>query len=96
MAEDMLLEYSEGMESSKVGWGSVDLNKLRALMQLHTANVDIIRRAPYVARVQSSNLLFHLLKSMEQAKTGQPIAGTLTRPGDRLLILSGHDGNIEP
>jgi 4-phytase/acid phosphatase len=94
MAEDMLLEYSEGMESSKVGWGRVDLNKLRALMQLHTANVDIIQRAPYVARVQSSNLLFHLLKSMEQAKTGQPIAGALTRPGDRLLIVSGHDGNI--
>jgi 4-phytase/acid phosphatase len=94
MAEDMLLEYTEGMESSKVGWGRVDLNKLRALMQLHTANVDINQRAPYVARVQSSNLLFHLVKSMEQAESGQPVAGALTRPGDRLLILSGHDGNI--
>jgi 4-phytase/acid phosphatase len=94
MAEDMLLEYTEGMESSKVGWGRVDLNKLRELMQLHTANVDITQRAPYVARVQSSNILFHLVKSMKQAETGQPVAGALTRPGDRLLILSGHDGNI--
>src|SRR5208337_283257 len=94
MAEDMLLEYTEGMDLSKVGWGRVDIHKLRELMQLHTANVDITQRAAYVARVQSSNLLFHVVKSMEQAKTGEAVAGALTRPGDRLLILSGHDGNI--
>lgn len=94
MTEDFLLEYAEGMDMSNVGWGKVDLNKLRELLQLHTANVDINQRPSYIARVQSSNMLFHVLKSMEQAETGHPVAGALTKSGDRLLILSGHDGNI--
>jgi len=94
MAEDLLLEYAEGMDAEKVGWGHVDIHKLRELMQLHTANVDIMQRASYVARAQSSNLLYHVLKSMEQAVEERPVAGALTRPDDRLLILSGHDSNL--
>ena len=94
MAEDFLLEYSEDMEAANVGWGRVDIEKLRELIQLHTANVDINQRASYVARIQSSNMLFHVLQSLEQAEAGHAVAGALTRPGDRLLILSGHDGNI--
>ncbi len=94
MAEDLLLEYTDGMDAAKVGWGRVDLKKLRELMQLHTANVDINQRAGYVARMQSSNMLFHVVRSIEQAETGHPVAGALSKPGDRLLILSGHDGNI--
>ena len=94
MAENFLLEYSDGMEAADVGWGRVDIKKLRELMQLHTANVDLNQRATYVARIQSSNMLFHVLRSMEQVETVHAVAGALTRPGDRLLILSGHDVNI--
>jgi 4-phytase/acid phosphatase len=94
MAEDLLLEYAEGMDAANVGWGRVDVQKLRELMQLHTANVDINQRPSYIARIQSSNLLFHVLQSMEQTVEGHPVAGALTKPGDRLLILSGHDTNI--
>jgi 4-phytase/acid phosphatase len=94
MAEDLLREYANGMDAANVGWGRVDIEKLREIMQLHTANVDINQRASYVARIQSSNMLFHVVKSIEQAETGHPVAGALTKPGDRLLILSGHDGNL--
>lgn len=94
MAENLLLEYAEGMESANVGWGRVDAHKLREIMQLHTANVDIAQRATYVARIQSSNMLSHLIQSMQQAATGRPVTGALTRPGDRLLILFGHDTNL--
>jgi 4-phytase/acid phosphatase len=31
---------------------------------------------------------------MEQAVEERPVAGALTRPDDRLLILSGHDSNL--
>jgi 4-phytase/acid phosphatase len=94
MAENLLLEYSEGMEAANVGWGHVDIQKLRELLQLHTANEDIAQRTSYVARAQSSNLLFHILQSMEQETGGHPVAGALTKPGDRLLILVGHDTNL--
>ena len=94
MAENMLLEYTEGMDAANVGWGRVDIHKLRELMQLHTAHEEITGRTRYIARTQSSNLLLHILLSMEQAAEAHPVKGALTKPGDRLLILVGHDTNI--
>lgn len=94
MTENMLLEYTEGMDTANVGWGRVDIHKLRELLQLHTASEDISGRTRYIARVQSSNLLFHVLQSMEQAQSNHSIVGALSKPGDRLLILVGHDTNL--
>jgi len=94
MAENMLLEYAEGMDAANVGWGRVDLRTLRELLQLHTAHEDISDRTSYIARGQSSNLLFHILLSMQQAVSAQPVAGAVGKPGDRLLILVGHDTNL--
>jgi hypothetical protein len=91
MAENMLLEYTEGMDTVDVGWSRVDIHKLRELMQIHTAHEELTARASYIARVESSNLLFHILRSMEQATEDHPLAGALTKPGDRLLLLVGHD-----
>ena len=100
MSENVLLEYTEGMDAANVGWGHVDADKLRALLQLHTASEDIVQRTPYIAQAQSSNLLFHVLRSMEQEATlgqetaGHSVPGSLTKPGDRVLILVGHDTNL--
>ena len=94
MSENFMLEYTEGMDAAQVGWGRVDLQKLRDLLQLHTASGDIGQRTGYIARVESSNLLSHMLRSMEQSAGGHPVAGALSKPGDRLLILVGHDTNI--
>jgi 4-phytase/acid phosphatase len=92
MAENLLLEYTDGM--AQVGWGRVNGNKLRELLQLHTAGSDIERRTSYIARVQSSNMLSHILDSMQQAIAQKPLAGALSKPADRLLILVGHDTNL--
>jgi 4-phytase / acid phosphatase len=94
MSENLLLEYTEGMDAAKVGWGHVDADKLRALLQLHTASEDIAQRTPYIAQAQSSNLLIHVLRSMEQEATGHQVTGALGKPGDRVLILVGHDTNL--
>ncbi len=32
---------------------------------------------------------------MEQAVAGKAVAGALGKPGDRMLVLAGHDTNIE-
>jgi len=94
MAENMLLEYAEGMDAAQVGWGRVDIHKLREQMQLHAAHEEITGRSSYIARAQSSNLLWHVLLSMQQAAESHPVKGALTKPGDRLLILVGHDTNL--
>jgi 4-phytase/acid phosphatase len=94
MAENLLLEYAEGMDATQVGWGLVDANKVRELMQLHTANAELERRTSYIARVGSSNMLRHILSSIEQAIDGKAIDGALGKPEDRLLVLVGHDTNL--
>jgi 4-phytase/acid phosphatase len=94
MAENLLLEYTEGMDAPQVGWGRVDVNKVREVMQLHTANAELERRTGYIARAGSSNLLRHILNSMEQAMSGKAVSGALGKPDDRLLILVGHDTNL--
>jgi 4-phytase / acid phosphatase len=94
MAENLLLEYTDGMDKTQVGWGRVCRNKLMELLQLHTASSDLERRTNYLARVQASNLLSHILNSMQQAVLQQATPGALTKPTDRLLILVGHDTNL--
>lgn len=94
MTENLLLEYTEGMDAAGVGWGRLDAEKLRYLLQLHVAAEDIGQRTGYIARSQASNLLDHLLRSMRQVAEQHAVAGALSKPDDRLLILVGHDTNL--
>ena len=56
LVENLLLEYTEGMDASKVGWGCVDDGKLRSLMALHTAATDFTERTTIMAQIGASAL----------------------------------------
>jgi 4-phytase / acid phosphatase len=94
LSEDFLLEYINGMEGKDLGWGRLDAGKLLEIMRLHAAYADLERQTPYVARLQGSNLLSHVLRSMEQAVKASAVKGSLGEVGDRILIIVGHDTNI--
>jgi 4-phytase/acid phosphatase len=94
LSEDFLLEYLNGMNGNDLGWGRLDAAKLMEIMRLHAAYADLARQTQYVARVQGSNLLSHILRSMEQAINGQIVAGSLSDVSDRVLVIVGHDTNI--
>jgi 4-phytase/acid phosphatase len=94
MVENLLLEYADGKNGKDLGWGRLDESKLNEVIAIHTAYADLARRTQYLAGVQGSNLLSHILRSMEQAVSGKPVPGALGKPGDRLLLLTGHDTNI--
>ena len=53
-----------------------------------------MRRTPYLARARGSNLLAHLLRSLEQAASGQRDANALGGEDDQILVISGHDTNL--
>jgi 4-phytase/acid phosphatase len=94
ITENFLLEYTQGMDASSVGWGCVDGDKLRSLIDLHTAAEDFAGRTKTIARMQASNLLDHVLRAMEQSVTGKPVSGAPDAPADRALFLIGHDTNL--
>lgn len=94
LAENLLLEYANGMSGQDLGWGRLDEAKLREISAIHIAYADLARRTEYAARVQGSNLLRHIVLSMEQAVSDKAVPGALGKPGDRVLLLAGHDTNI--
>lgn len=94
LAEDILLEYANGFSEKDLGWGRLNARNLERILHLHADYAEITRRSPEVARARGSNLLAHVLASMEQAAGGKATSGALGRPGDTALILMGHDTNI--
>jgi 4-phytase/acid phosphatase len=95
LSENLLLEYTEGMDAASVGWGCVDGQNLRQLMDLHTAATDFTQRTPAVAEMQSAPLLAQIRAAFNQAVTGTPSPESLAKPSDRALFLIGHDTNLE-
>jgi 4-phytase/acid phosphatase len=93
MSENLLLEYTNGMQGADLGWGRLNKQNLLQVLELHGAYADLTRRTPYLARVRGSNLLAHILHSMEQAASGMAVPGSISRPGDNVLVLVGHDTN---
>jgi len=94
LSEVFLLEYTEGIPDSALGWGRLNKEKLLQILELHTVYADVARRNPYLARARGSNLLAHILASLEQAASGAGVAGALGQPGSALAILAGHDTNL--
>ncbi|MDR3751328.1 MAG: histidine-type phosphatase [Terracidiphilus sp.] len=100
MVEDILLEYVDGKPLPEVGWGRVDAPTLHRLMPLHTKQFTFSTRLPVTARTQGSNLMAHILDTLEQAaqqrqgKEAKPVPGALGPVGTHLVYISGHDSNL--
>lgn len=94
MSENLLLEYANGFEGNDLGWGRLTKENLLKILEIHGLYADLMRRTNYLAQVRGSNLLSHVLRSLEQASSGKPVPGALGHPGDKLLVLSGHDTNL--
>jgi len=92
-SENLLLEYANGMEGKALGWGRLTRENLDKVLEIHGAYADLMRRTPYLARSRGSNMLAHLLHSLEQAATGKAVNGALGQPSDALLVVAGHDTN---
>jgi 4-phytase/acid phosphatase len=94
LAENLLLEYADGFRGKNLGWGRLDAKNLRQIMAIHTAYADLARRTSYLARARGSNLLFHVVASLDQAVIGKRVPGALGAPDGRVLLLVGHDTNL--
>jgi len=94
LSEDLLLEYADGMPMSSVGWGNVDDAELGRLLALHTIYFRLIHQTPAIAKAEASAMLQTITRTLEQGVEGKPVDGAKGTPGDKLVILAGHDTNI--
>jgi 4-phytase/acid phosphatase len=93
--EDFILAYADGKPLSDVGWGKVDRATLLELSQLHVLKFLVNTETPYVARVQGSNLLAHVVATIDQGATGHRDGRTRAPLGARFAAFVGHDTNLE-
>jgi 4-phytase / acid phosphatase len=93
-AENLQLEYLDGMPDVQVGWGKVDQSSMTSLMALHAASSDLVQRTPTIARAQASNLLSQITRTLDQAEQHKPIPSAIGTPSDKVVFLVGHDTNI--
>ena len=92
--DSFILQYADGKPISEVGWGRVDEKTLTDLLTLHSAFFDLADRTFYAAQVQGSNLASHIVDTLEQGAQADSVPGALGPPGERIVILAGHDSNI--
>jgi 4-phytase/acid phosphatase len=94
LLEDILLEYYDDKPLSEVGWGRVDAATLHRLVLLHAPAFGQDLRDPYRASFRASNVILHILDTLQQAATAAPVPGAIGPVGTRLVYLSGHDTNL--
>jgi 4-phytase/acid phosphatase len=93
-AENLMLEYVEGMPLDQVGWGRLDRAGVERVIALHNISFAQAKRPLPTAAANGSNLLAHLLGTLQVAAGIKPDAASLTTPDTRLLFLVGHDTNL--
>jgi len=89
-----VFEYAEGMPASDVGWGQLTAAGISQITRLTTLVLDLENRTPYLARVESSNLASHIVRSMVQAATGNGMTGSLASPSTKVILLIASDVNV--
>jgi 4-phytase / acid phosphatase len=91
VAENVLLEYTDGHPT--VGWGRIDYARLLELLQLHVL-AKRLEHNRYAARAHSSNIMAHVLQTLQEGATGNAVSGTRVPPQARFVFLSGHDTQL--
>lgn len=99
-AENLLLQYTEGLPMNQVGWGRVSRAKLDELMEMNTRYHDFILRTPYYAQQAAGPLAQKISSWLSTAAAGLNTPIRTGRPdvpsggGESLLYLSAHDANL--
>jgi 4-phytase/acid phosphatase len=77
-----------------VGWGRVDEATLQKLMPIRIAAFNLENRTAFFARAARSNILAHILNTLDQAASNVATPGALGPPNTRLVYISGHDSDL--
>jgi len=92
--DPFMMEYTDGMATSNVGWGQLDGATISQIFRVYDALLDLEFYTPYLASVESSNVASHIVRSMVQAATGNAMTGALGAPSDKIVILTASNTNL--
>lgn len=94
LAENLMLEYVQGLPLTQVGWGRLDAASVEQITTLHNASFAWSKRALDAARGRGGNLLAHVAATFA-ARAHEPPATSATSLGTaNTLLLIGHDTGL--
>jgi len=103
VTEDFELQYAQAMPETNcattpgaqcVGWSAIPPGGLSDLTKLHVMNMDLTNRLPSVAAVNSTNLMWQLIGTMDQALTGVSNPDMLAPVTSTFTLFVAHDDNV--
>ncbi len=93
-AENFLLQYAEGLDASRVAWGSLTPEQMQQTFRLHNEAIDLMERTPYIARREGSALLMRVAAAVTGGHSaGLGIPDNAVRDAT-LVAYVGQDANI--
>lgn len=92
--DPFLMEYADGQPGADVAWGQLDAGGVSQTLRLYTLILDLEYRTPYLDKVQSSNAVSHVARTLVQAATGNAMTGALGNPSTRLIVLFASDVHV--
>lgn len=94
LSENLMLEYAQGMALPHVGWGRVDGETINRLIVLHNQSMQVFHQQMPFAAKAGSNLLAHILATLEQAVGRTPDVAPLAPRTTQAIYVFGHDTNL--
>jgi 4-phytase/acid phosphatase len=90
-ANSFVMQYADGFATNDVGWAQLTLDALSQQTRINTLQIEIAMRQPYLARVQSSSAASHILRTMIQALSGEPLAGAFGDTNSQIHVILSSD-----
>jgi 4-phytase/acid phosphatase len=94
LSENLMLSYVQGMPLADVGWGRADVAAIGRLITLHNAEFAASKKSQPAASRAGSNLMLHILATLQSAAGRTSGIDALTPTSTRVLVLVGHDTNL--
>jgi len=92
--DPFVMEYTDGLPLAEVGWGQLTAGSIGQIFRLYDLLLNLEYRTTYLARVQSSNLASHIVRSLVQGAIGNPMPGALATPSTKVIALIAANTNI--
>ncbi len=89
--DPFVMEYGDNL---LVGWGQMTEAGVSQTSRIIGMQLDLEFRTPYLASVESSNVASHIVRSLEQASTGNAMWGALGHPSTKVIVLIASDVNV--
>lgn len=94
LSENLMLEYAQGFAPAQVAWGKGDAATIGRLITLHNLQFALAKKSMPSAAKAGSNLLAHIVATLQQAAGVRPAVAPLAPAGTRTILLVGHDTNL--